>query len=248
MVPGHRSRTSVRAGDSGLTPTLRKVTSLGHQVWSEVDVHAVLLIPLGSTEQHGPHLPLDTDTQIAHALAARAAAETGATLAPALPFGSSGEHGDFAGTLSMGTAALRHVIVELVRSASLTWSRIILVNGHGGNHPALTSAVEQMVDEGHDVSAWWPSVRDGDAHAGRTETSLMLAIAPETVRLDQAEAGNTAALVELLPQMQTGGVKAVSENGVLGDPGGASAREGEELLRELVASLVDVVGQRRPAG
>ena len=109
----------------------------------------------------------------------------------------------------------------------------------------MTSAVEQMVDEGHDVAAWWPSVPGGDAHAGRTETSLMLAIAPDTVRHDQAEAGNTAALIELLPQMQAGGVRAVSANGVLGDPTGASAAEGEAMLTELVASLVAVINRQR---
>ena len=218
---------------------------LGEQVWSEVDPRAVLLIPLGSAEQHGPHLPLDTDSQIASAIATRAAAETEAVVAPTLPYGSSGEHADFAGTLSIGTEALRHVIVELVRSARLTWSRVILVNGHGGNHPALTSAVEQMIDEGHDVSAWWPSVAGGDAHAGRTETSLMLAIAPERVRIHEAEAGNTAALIELLPQMQAGGVRGVSPNGVLGDPRGASADEGEAILADLAASLVGEINRRR---
>lgn len=218
---------------------------LGHQVWEDVDPSTVLLVPLGSTEQHGRHLPLDTDARIATAVAEGAALATGATLAPTLPYGSSGEHDDFAGTLSIGAAALRHVIVELVRSASLTWSRVILVNGHGGNHPALTSAVDQLVDEGHDVAAWWPSVPGGDAHAGRTETSLMLAIAADLVRLDQAEAGNTAALIELLPQMQAGGVRAVSPNGVLGDPAGASTDEGTRLLQELVASLVARITNRR---
>lgn len=218
---------------------------LNEQVWSEVDRDAVLLLPLGSTEQHGPHLPLDTDARIATAIALRAGAATQATVAPTLPFGASGEHADFAGTLSIGTEALRHVIIELVRSAGLTWSRIILVNGHGGNHPALTSAVEQLRDEGHDVSAWWPSVAGGDAHAGRTETSLMLALAAEAVRVEDIEPGNTAALIELLPQMQTGGVRAVSANGVLGDPRGSSAAEGEALLGELVASLVGEINRRR---
>ncbi len=220
------------------------MASLGDQVWHEVDTSAVLLVPLGATEQHGPHLPLDTDAVIANAIAARAAAETGATLAPGLAYGASGEHADFPGTLSIGAEALRHVLVELVRSASLTWLRIIFVNGHGGNHPTLTSAVEQMVDEGHDVAPWWPSVPGGDAHAGRTETSLMLAIAPDTVRVELAEPGNTAALTELLPQMQAGGVSAVSANGVLGDPRGASAEEGEALLAELVASLVAAIEAR----
>jgi len=221
------------------------MTSLGRQAWPQVDGSTSLLIPLGATEQHGPHLPLSTDARIAHALASRAAAETGATVAPVLAYGASGEHADFAGTLSIGLETLHLVIVELVRSAMLTWSRVVFVNGHGGNHPALTRAVEQMVAEGHDVVPWWPSVPGGDAHAGRTETSLLLALAPEIVDLDAAEPGNTAALIELLPQLQAEGVRAVSPNGVLGDPAGASADEGSQLLDSLVADLVLVIQGRR---
>lgn len=217
------------------------MASLADQVWPGVDADAVLLIPLGSTEQHGPHLPLDTDTKIAQAVADRAAAKTDAVVAPTLPYGASGEHAGFAGTLSMGTEALRHVMIELVRSASLTFNKIVFVNGHGGNHPAMTSAVEQMVTEGHDVTAWWPRLPGGDAHAGRTETSLMLAIDPGSVRIDLAEPGNTNPLAELLPDLRAGGVVAASANGVLGDPTGASAAEGARLLEQLVDQLVAAV-------
>ena len=211
---------------------------LAQQVWTEVDAAATLLIPLGSTEQHGPHLPFDTDARIAQAVSYGAAEKTGATVAPVLPYGASGEHASFAGTLSIGTEALHVVIVELTRSASLTFSRIVFVNGHGGNHQAVTSAISQMQAEGHKVSTWSPSIPGGDAHAGRTETSLMLAIAPASVRLDAAESGNTAPLSEIIDHLRAGGVAAASANGVLGDPTGASADEGELLLRQLVDGLV----------
>jgi creatinine amidohydrolase len=87
---------------------------------------------------------------------------------------------------------------------------------------------------------------DGDPHAGRTETSLQLALAPERVHLGLAEAGDQRPLADSLPLLRSGGVRAVSANGVLGDPAGASAREGSELLDALVADLSVLV--TAPAG
>jgi len=211
---------------------------LAEHAWPSVPEASTLLIPLGSTEQHGPHLPLDTDSRIAVAIAEAAATDRSDVLvAPVLPYGSSGEHAGFAGTISIGTEALRHMLVELVRSATETFGRIVFVNGHGGNHGAVSEAVEQMVAEGHEVLAWWPKVPGGDAHAGLTETSLMLAIAPASVRVDRAEPGNTAPLAELLDELRAGGVIAAAPNGVLGDPAGASAEHGRALLAGLAAQL-----------
>ena len=79
-----------------------------------------------------------------------------------------------------------------------------------------------------------PVLQGGDAHAGRSETSMMLHLAPDLVRIDRAEAGNARPMSDLLPQLRSGGMGAVSANGVLGDPVGASAVEGEQLLRALV--------------
>jgi len=87
------------------------------------------------------------------------------------------------------------------------------------------------------VTAWSPSW-PGDLHAGRTETSLMLAIAPDRVHLARAEAGDRRPIDTLLPLLRHGGVRAVSANGVLGDPAGATAAEGEQLLAAAVEELV----------
>ena len=200
----------------------------------------ILLVPLGSLEQHGAHLPLDTDTRVAVAVAQALTAEhDDLVVAPPLHYGASGEHQGFAGTVSIGNEGLRLLIVELARSLGPEFRGLLLLSWHGGNVAALTEAVEQLAYEGHTVAAITPTVPPGDAHAGRTETSLMLALDPDAVRLDQAQAGNTRPIGELMPALQAGGLRAVTDTGVLGDPGEASAQEGERLFAELVASARD---------
>lgn len=211
--------------------------------WPEVAAsrREVLVVPAGSLEQHGPHLPLDTDTTIAQAVA-RAVhdARPGAGLVPALPVGASGEHAGFAGTVSIGTAALRAVVVELVRDADRDWRGVLVVNGHGGNAEALAGAVEVSRGEGRRLEVVHLGLPGMDAHAGRAETSLMLHLAPERVRSDLAEAGATTPVGDLLPTLRRDGLRGVSPNGVLGDPAGASAGEGRELLAGLAAVALAV--------
>ena len=198
---------------------------------------AVLVVPVGSTEQHGPHLPLSTDTDLAGALCARLGAEHASVLvAPPLAYGASGEHEGFAGTISIGQEAVELVLVELGRSATRTFARVLLVSTHGGNTEAVRRAVARLRHESRDVSVWLPRW-SGDAHAGRAETSLQLALAPDAVRLDRAEAGNTTPIAELMPALRAGAVHGVSPNGVLGDPAGASAEEGEDMFQTLLADL-----------
>jgi mycofactocin precursor peptide peptidase len=221
------------------------MTELGGLTSGEVGARGdvLLVVPVGSTEQHGPHLPLSTDTDVAVALAGRlAAVRDDVLVAPPVPYGSSGEHDGFAGTLSIGAAATELLLVELGRSAvPATAPRLLLLSAHGGNAGPVTAAVGLLRSEGRDVRAWSPRWR-GDAHAGRTETSVQLALDPARVR-DGAAAGNTAPLAALLPALRAGGVRAVSPNGVLGDPAGATAAEGAALLDAATAELVRVVAR-----
>ncbi|MEZ5269935.1 MAG: creatininase family protein [Microthrixaceae bacterium] len=149
----------------------RRWTELGHghQRW-------LLAVPVGSCEQHGPHLPLDTDTLIAVSLAESLARRRDDTLvAPAIGIGASGEHASFPGTLSIGTEALTDVLVELARSAlpdptgtattDLTtadlFSAVLFVNGHGGNVDALERARSLLGLESRRVDVWHPRCMEG---------------------------------------------------------------------------------------
>ncbi len=191
----------------------------------------MLLIPLGSTEQHGPHLPLETDSLIAQAWCDRLAEGRPEVLvAPLLPYGSAGEHQDFAGTLSIGAEALHQVLVQLARSAAHHFDRVVFVSGHGGNAATLSAAVTQLRAEGHNVAGLLPVLPGADAHAGHTETSILLALDPARVRTDRFESGSRQPLSELMEQLQSEGIKAVSANGILGDPEGANAKEGIRLM------------------
>jgi mycofactocin system creatininase family protein len=220
---------------------LPKLADLG---WPDLAGRArelLLVVPVGATEQHGPHLPLSTDTDIATALADELARRRPDTIvAPAVAYGCSGEHAGFAGTISVGSEATEALLIELVRSAAMSFQRVVLVSTHGGNAETVARVVMRATEEGRDLLAWSPRW-NADAHAGRTETSLMLAIRPQAVRLERARAGNTAPLEELLPVLRAHGVAAVSDNGVLGDPDGASAREGQQLLAAAVAQLQEAV-------
>ncbi|MGY1590696.1 mycofactocin biosynthesis peptidyl-dipeptidase MftE [Geodermatophilus sp. SYSU D00708] len=218
------------------------MTSLAGAAWPDLPERPLLLVPLGAVEQHGHHLPVATDTTVACAVAESAVdGLDGVLLAPALAYGASGEHEDFPGTISIGTEALTGLLVEYGRSAGRWVGRLVVVNGHGGNLDALRTAVPRLRSEGRDV-AWFPcGVPGADAHAGRTETSLVLHVEPARVRDDRAVAGETTPIAQLLPRLRAEGVRAVSPTGVLGDPAGASAEEGAQLLAAMAARLADAV-------
>jgi creatinine amidohydrolase len=206
--------------------------------WTDVG-SPILVVPVGSCEQHGPHLPLHTDTVVASALARALAERRGdCVVAPALTITASGEHQGFAGTLSIGNAAMSDLVIELVRSAD--WSQgVVFVNGHGGNATAMARAGDTLTRETRRTLVWWPSMHGGDPHAGHVETSLMLALAPDEVRLDRAVAGPVPAIAELV----RAGVQPLSPSGVLGDPTRASVEEGRRMFDELAAQLLAAVAR-----
>ena len=223
------------------------IDELGGTAWPQVEGRPLLLVPVGSVEQHGPALPLMTDTIVAEAVTREAAARLraagrGVLVAPAVGYGASGEHEDFPGTVSIGHEALRAVLVELGRSACRWAGRVVFVNGHGGNAPTVAAAVDQLIGEGRSVSWVGCAAPGADAHAGLTETSLLLHLVPALVRTELLEPGETLPLTELMPALRAQGVRALSANGVLGDPTGATAEEGRRVFAVMVDRVVAEVG------
>lgn len=222
------------------------MTQLENLRWPDVErwsSDTVLAVPVGSTEQHGLHLPLSTDTDIAKVLCHRLAATSPDVLvAPPVAYGASGEHAGFPGTLSIGTEALALMLVELGRSATQSFHRVLLVSAHGGNADAVARATTTLRSESRDVLSWSPRWR-GDAHAGRVETSLQLALTPDRVATNHAQPGAIDPITDLMPTLRTHGVRAVSPNGVLGDPTGASPTEGEDLLTRLTEELASFLAR-----
>lgn len=218
--------------------------------WTEIGASATVVLPIGALEQHGPHLPLNTDVVIAEAVAVGVANHLSGlgtsldqvVLAPALTYTASGEHEAFAGTLSIGVETVRLVLVELARSVRRWAARLVLVNAHGGNAIAIRDATTQLRAEGHWIDVVTCSAPGADLHAGRTETSLLLHLAPGLVRTHRLAAGYLGGPAEAMPVLRRAGVAALSASGVLGDPRDATAAEGATILAEMTRRACDGLG------
>lgn len=218
-----------------------------------------VIITIGSTEQHGLHLPLGTDAIWGEALGDRVARALGnALLAPGLRIGCSEHHMDFAGSLTLGQETFIQVVADLCRSlAHHGFGHIVLIPTHGGNFAPLAKAVEAIRPELPEVNliaftdlmalmdeifrvgkAQKVMPEQAGAHAGEFETSLMLTVRPELVAMDEAQPGYVGDQLSIAPVVFEKGFRAVTENGVLGDPRDASAANGEAYLAAMTDLLV----------
>jgi creatinine amidohydrolase len=229
--------------------------------WTDADaVDADLaLLPVGSTEQHGPHAPLGTDALTAEAIAEAGADdytdETGdeVVVAPAVPVGVAEEHRQFTGTLWVSEDTFRDYVRETVTSlASHGWDRVVVVNGHGGNTGPLREVCGRITrhDDAYAVPYTWfedvdPAVPFG--HGGPVETSVVRHLRPELIREDRLdEAGEGAA--DGWGEFEGGtnlayDSAAFSENGAVGDPRAGGDELGETAFDEAVAALVGLLGR-----
>ncbi len=216
----------------------------------EAQPHEVALLPVGATEQHGPHLPNGTDSIIAERLCEAVSSRTGAPILPTVSLGCSYGHGtELPGTLSLTPERLAEVVGDVVRWAACSGlRRILAVNAHFGNQASLSVAGDHLRHERPDlrfgVVNWWTltpeisaeTLADGDdVHANRAETSMMLALAPEHVRTDQLATADDEDRTDGLVFRYT--APALSKNGVTGRPSEATA----ELGRRLLGQVLDVV-------
>lgn len=222
---------------------------------------SVLLLPVGSIEQHGHHLPVGTDTLLVDAVtelgASRVADDVPIVVAPPLWAGFSPHHLPFGGTLSLSFDTMREVVEELADTAlSNGFDALVLINGHGGNKP-LIDAATSTIGEAHPdaeivgvtyfdlADAFIEDVRDsetgGMAHGGEFETSLLLYLRPDLVRTDRMEAPNmdepydrgTTDLFDGGSLSVYRGFDEYSDTGAIGDPTAASAEKGERIYESL---------------
>jgi len=224
--------------------TVRRWDALTREEIAELAPDALLVLPVGTTEQHGPHLATCTDALIASAVAERAAAAASRPetilLAPTLPYGASDHHLPFGGTLSLGVDTFELVLADLLASAAAAGvRRAFVLNAHGGNAAACAIAVAEASRE-HDLiaaTALVGALVDGSGHAGAFETSVLLALAPELVRMDLAAPSPGGPARTRPPGVVVGEPGRWEElDGYTDRPDEASEERGREALAACVAA------------
>ncbi len=211
---------------------------------------AIAVLPVGATEQHGPHLATGTDTLLADRIAVEAARRTGDIVLPALPYGCSlGHTTRWPGTLSLHPATMIAALVEIGRWVHASgFRKLMMVNGHATNGPPGQSALLQLRHELPDLRPAFVSIFDlsvplaeryradaPDFHANEAETSMVLHLQPDEIAPDAIvdEPDRTVGRVLLYP------MPAVTTSGVVGAPSGASAERGAELFEALAGALAE---------
>jgi len=224
----------------------------------------LVLLPVGSLEQHGPHLPLDTDCWDAFHLAQEAVKLVKGErplILPPIPYGVSYHHMSFAGTISISPTTLYNLVCEIGESLSAQGVRkVLVVNGHGGNEPALRAAAQSLrhreglvlfIESGGLISPLREKLigTKNDVHAGEYETSTSLANREEMVRkerISKVEVEYPSPYLEFSSQQRVSwgfDVRELSPQGVLGNPAEASREKGERLWISMVETLADLIDQ-----
>lgn len=240
--------------------------------WTEIAAIAnpaeVLMIqPIGAIEQHGPHLPLVVDSAIATMVLGQALDQLDRSIPayslPPLYYGKSNEHWHFPGTITLSATTLLRVITEVAESLYRAgFRKFVLVNAHGGQPQVLEIAARDLHQAYPELMVFplfiWSVPNCAAAllsdteltlgiHAGLAETSLMLALLPEQVKMERAQAEYPQALPENSLLTMEGALpfawvtRDLSRSGVLGDPTTATAEQGQQLLASLVAGWVQVL-------
>lgn len=263
-LPGKRY-TQLRNGNAELEH-IPSSPILGELTWPEAQVRFkevdIALLPVGSIEQHGPHLPLDTDAFDANHLArgvAAACSDPKPLVLPQVSYGVSYHHGDFSGTINISPNTLTQLVYDIGMSAARNGiTKLVIINGHGGNIPALQFAAQMVNRDAHIftcVETGETSEKDilafietpNDVHAGEIETSTTLAVRPHMVRRKKMRKFipkfssrylnfSTKRSVEWYAR-----IAKISSSGVLGDPTKASKEKGKKIWSVMIKHLVEFV-------
>ncbi len=254
-------------GDAGNSPSRERMEPVwGHLTWPQIDRYLktvdIALLPVGAIEQHGPHLPLDTDTYDADYLAhkvAEACTHPRPLVLPAVAYGVSYHHSDFKGTLSIRNESLSSLIYDIGMSAAGNGVRkLVIINGHGGNAPALNYAAQMINRDAHifvcvdtgetsDVDIDTLVETHNDVHAGEIETSTSLAVRPHLVRMGEALQEIPRFSSRYLDFSSQRGVswyaytEKISESGIMGNPLLADAEKGKKIWEIMIAHLTALV-------
>jgi len=229
---------------------------------------AVVVLPVGAIEQHGPHLPLTVDSAIVNGLLGRSLAwldrrrpDVRAYALPLLPYGKSNEHAAFPGTITLSATTLLATIMEIGESIYRAgFRKLLILNGHGGQPQVLDIAATDLHARYPDFWTYscfvWrsadykPLLNPAETlgmHAGDAETSMMLAIDPDRVRLDRAVAEMPPVTGDRLapkgPIAYTWNTPDLSKSGVIGDPTAATADRGEQLLDLLGRNWAEILAE-----
>jgi creatinine amidohydrolase len=257
-----------------LAETVRRTVELGRMSWAEIAEVAVadpiVLLPIGTVEQHGPHLPVNADNMVAEYVAIKAATRTNALVAPSINYGYSATFRKFAGTLSVRQETLAAMLRDVSRAlTSHGFRRIVFVDNHGGNEPVCEQIARELKSEqGIVIGSVYPwklgyqlmrnTYEDADrvyGHGAEPETSAMMAMFPDDVLHERIEA---AAFVDtnrwqslgpdvvVVPGQKIGGTvyldsDEITHNGVTGDGSVASTERGQVWIERVVGFTVDFV-------
>lgn len=252
----------------GYTPPQR---FLPYLTWTDIDAlpdrpNTVIVLPAGAIEQHGPHLPCAVDSVVAAGVVGKAMSllpdDVPAYALPPITYGKSDEHLHFPGTITVSGEVLLQTAIEIGESIYRAgFRKLVIVNGHGGQPQPLEMAARELrLRHGdfviivrsawsvpHDASAFPAHERQLAMHAGRGESSIMMALAPDAVRMERAAANIPEPFP--CPTLSTGRPAAAwcardfGESGVIGDPRGATRQEGEALLEALSTQWANAIGE-----
>lgn len=235
---------------------------IGNLTWKEAEKALssarLVILPLGSCEQHGFHLPLNTDIVLAEEIATRVAAKVGGLVLPVIPYGQVWSAKDFPGTISLTPETLKAIIRDICTSLYHHGvMNVVLISGHLGNLNYMKEAARELKDSGIPLNVWYfcyprykelskgimetPLWNDSIFHAGEIETSLMLAVKPEACRMDEAIEEEPPVAIDL--DFRPIPWKEFNKSGVFGDAKSATVSKGKAFMERMVDYISHVIDQ-----